>query len=132
MGHYLLLITTTSESTTSAAVREEVTVRLENDPSFIGGGVDGCLFSIVSPLADYFSVGGWFSGYLIGRDDETGYVEGGSDDDAMLITPQLYHDHLKQWEGRTLADTDCVDFQGDVVSPDFIGRKYLVVIDFHQ
>lgn len=85
-----------------------------------------------SPVCDYFLIGGAWSGHLTGEEYETLYMEDGRDCDALPVTRELYNSFLKEFEGREAFDTDFVDLDREAVSPDFIGRKWLVVIDFHQ
>jgi hypothetical protein len=132
MGHYLLLVTTHPVGTTSKEVRDHVANELGQDPSFAGGQPDNCRFYISSPVADYFVIGGAFSGLLIGEELVNNGLDDGRDCDAMLITEELYETHLKQFEGQQAFDNDFVDLEGETVSPQFIGRKWLVVVDYHQ
>ena len=64
------------------------------------------------------------------------YEELGYDDDAQPLTSQLYHTHLAQFCGESVVtnSSHCqfVDLDGDALSPDFIGRKWLVVVDYHN
>lgn len=66
----------------------------------------------------------------------SGYEELGFPDDAQLLTAELYEDFLKDYEDESLViqNDHCkfVDFEDDVLSPDMIGRKWLVVIDYHN
>lgn len=133
MSHNLLLVTLTPTGDTSAEVREQVASILANDPSFVGGGVPEGGYFFASPVADYFLLGGAWSGYLIGEEFERSWdLDSGRDCDAMLVTQELYEQHLKEFEGESAYDTEFVDLDYEVVSPDFIGRKWLVVCDFHQ
>ena len=65
------------------------------------------------------------------------YKEFGAEDDAMLIDQALYQHFLKLFEGKTTClgeDTSCdfADLDGEEVNPSFIGRKWLVVVDYHN
>ncbi|HWB10544.1 MAG TPA: hypothetical protein VG826_15045 [Pirellulales bacterium] len=59
--------------------------------------------------------------------EQLGYV-----DDAMIVSEALYNALLAENEG---IDTDCqhfADLDGEEVSRGFIGRKWLVVVDYHH
>lgn len=132
MSHNLLLVTLTPTGDTSAEVREQVASILANDPSFVGGGVPDGGYFFASPVADYFLLGGAWSGYLIGEEFERSWdLDSGRDCDAMLVTQELYERHLKEFEGHAAYDTEFVDLDYEEVSPDFIGRKYIVVVSYH-
>jgi hypothetical protein len=179
--HHLMLVTLSlpaggnSEEARSAAFS-----RLIDDDSFCGeGGRFG------HPLADWFVIGGRWSGTLqetalgqpyrdalkqefpdltngyfpssllerhkagldqlwhrfggVGSDPLTrsGYDQLGAHDDAMLVDQFLYDHFLKPHAGTdtTIGDDDLADFadlDGDEVDETFIGRKWLVVVDYHN
>ena len=67
----------------------------------------------------------------------SGYDHFGGDDDAMLIDPFLYDRFLKPYASCTdiIGDNELPDFadlDGDEVDKSFIGRKWLVVVDYHN
>ena len=67
----------------------------------------------------------------------SGYDHFGADDDAMLIDQFLYDRFLKPYAGcpDILGDDELPDFadlDGDEVDESFIGRKWLVVVDYHN
>ena len=67
----------------------------------------------------------------------SGYDHFGADDDAMLIDQFLYDHFLKPYAGCTeiLWDNklpDFADLDGDEVGESFVGRKWLVVVDYHN
>ena len=68
--------------------------------------------------------------------DRDMYEELGYEDDAMLVTENLYNTFLKAYEGNdSHADDYRVAFSDlnyEIVSSDFIGRKWLVVVDYHS
>ncbi len=133
MSHNLLLVTLTPTGNTSAEVREQVASILEADPSFVGGGVPDGGYFFASPVADYFLIGGAWSGHLTGEEFEQSWdLDSDRDCDAMLVTQELYEHHLKEFEGHAAYDTDFVDLDYEEVSPDFIGRKFVTVVDFHS
>jgi len=67
--------------------------------------------------------------YLRSPDGEFGYP-----DDAMPVTKALYDALLTKFEG---VSTDVLlhrfaDLDGELADSDFIGRKWLVVVDYHN
>ena len=65
------------------------------------------------------------------------YEQFGADDDAMLVTPELYEHFLKPVAGYTAKSRgdslpDIVDLDFDKVDESFIGSKWLVVVDYHN
>lgn len=133
MSHQLLLVTLTPTDNTSAEVREQVAAILANDPSFVGGGVPDGGYFFASPVADYFLIGGAWSGHLTGEEFERSWdLDSGRECDALLVTQDLYDQHLKEFEGQSSYDIDFVDLDYEEVRPDFIGRKWVTVVDFHS
>jgi hypothetical protein len=179
--HHLMLVTLSlPEGGTSDDARNRAYSLLLEDSSFCGeGGRFGC------PLADWFVLGGRWSGMLreailgqpykaaleqefpeftkgyypsrlpkqhkTGLDQlwqrfggsgnspltRSGYDELGANDDAMLVDQFLYDQFLKPYAGtdREIGDeqlTDFADLDGDDVDESFIGRKWLVVVDYHN
>lgn len=66
----------------------------------------------------------------------SGYEEYGRDDDAMLLTRELYDRLLSEWEGSATEQDgghcEYADLDGEVLPPEFIGQKWLVVVDYHN
>jgi hypothetical protein len=63
----------------------------------------------------------------------SGYDELGEEDDATLIDATVYEHFLKQYHGFDIADDPhFADLDSDPVDDWFIGRKWLVVIDYHN
>ncbi len=63
----------------------------------------------------------------------SGYHEFGDDDDAMLIDAALYERFVKDHRGfETADDFHFADLDGDPVEESFIGRKWIVVVDYHN
>jgi hypothetical protein len=58
------------------------------------------------------------------------YQQGGYADDAMLLTQELYDALLKEYEGKEESEYHA-DLEYDSVSPEMIGKKWLVVVDYH-
>jgi hypothetical protein len=178
--HTLLLVTLSlANNGTSEEARHSAYSSLVEDTSFCG---DGGRFG--RPLADWFVLGGRWSGMLrdaaLGqpyRDalkqefpeftsghfpsnlieqrttaldqlwhrfggtgkhplSRSGYDHFGADDDAMLIDQILYDRFLKPHAGsatNTQGDaSDFADLEGEEVDESFIGRKWLVVVDYHN
>jgi hypothetical protein len=59
------------------------------------------------------------------------YQENGYEDDAMLLTRELYDALLKEYEGQEESDYHA-DLEYESVSPEMIGKKWLVVVDYHS
>ena len=58
------------------------------------------------------------------------YQNNGYEDDAMLLTRELYDALLKQYEGQEDSDYHA-DLEYEAVSQEMIGKKWLVVVDYH-
>jgi hypothetical protein len=58
------------------------------------------------------------------------YKEHGYEDDAMIITEELYDNLLKEYEGR-VESKHHIDLDYEPVSPEMIGKKWVVVVDYH-
>lgn len=180
MHHFMLVTVSLSNGTSSEDARRFAHEQLIQDDSFCG---EGGRFS--GPLADWFVLGGRWSGILrekllgqpyqdalklefpdltngyfpssslevhkAGLDQlwhrfggagsspltRSGYDPFGADDDAMIVDPLLYDHYLKPHAGseRTIGGdepTDFADLDGDEVVEAFIGRKWLVVVDYHN
>jgi hypothetical protein len=63
------------------------------------------------------------------------YVDQGYEDDAMLVDQTLYDALLAEYDGDDMVEDEWrlafVDLDYEAVSPDFIGEKWLVVLDAH-
>jgi hypothetical protein len=63
----------------------------------------------------------------------TGYDPYGADDDAMLVTRPLYDHFLKPAAGRDRHfEGDFVDLDFEQVNESFIGRKWIIAVDYHN
>jgi hypothetical protein len=179
--HHLMLVTLSlPKDGSSDEARDYAHEQLLLDDSFCGeGGRFGC------PLADWFVLGGRWSGILrekllgqpyqdalklefpdltngffpsdllqlhkAGLDQfwhrfggtgshpltRRGYDHFGSEDDAMIVDHLLYDHFLKPHAGSEKNiggddPTDFADLDGDEVDESFIGRKWLVVVDYHN
>ena len=64
------------------------------------------------------------------RDRDMGY-----EDDAMLLTQELYDSLLAEYAGDFIAHSQYVvafvDLDYDPLDPEFVGKKWLVVVDAH-
>ena len=58
------------------------------------------------------------------------YLICGYEDDAMLLTKELYDGLLNEFEGSEDYDV-FADVEFDDMNPDAIGKKWVVVIDYH-
>jgi hypothetical protein len=58
------------------------------------------------------------------------YREYGYEDDAMILTQELYDTLLRPYEGSQDSEHH-VDFNDDPVSLAMIGTKWIVVVDYH-
>ncbi len=59
------------------------------------------------------------------------YQEAGYEDDAMVVDEVLYNGLLKEFEG-SVEDDFHADLDYEEVSREFIGRKWIVVVDYHN
>ncbi|MEK7561043.1 MAG: hypothetical protein AAB539_03755 [Patescibacteria group bacterium] len=58
-------------------------------------------------------------------------IDIGEEDDAMLLTQDFYNALLKEYEGET-DNAQHADLNDDAVSPTLIGKKWIVVVDYHN
>jgi hypothetical protein len=58
------------------------------------------------------------------------YQDEGYEDDAMILTQALYDALLKEYEGQEDSDNHA-DLEDEPVSPAMVGKKWLVVVDYH-
>jgi hypothetical protein len=63
--------------------------------------------------------------------DRDTYQRSGYEDDAMLLSQELYDALLKEYEGKEESEHHA-DLEDEPVSPAMIGRKWLVVVDYHN
>jgi hypothetical protein len=59
------------------------------------------------------------------------YEELGYADDAMLLSDPLYATFLAEYSVNGESN-EYIDLDGDELQPDFVGRKWLVVVDYHN
>lgn len=71
---------------------------------------------------------GAYKGIPIQRDT---YKEDGYEDDAMLLTQELYDALLKEHEGAAESDYHA-DLDDEEVAAAFVGNKWIVVVDYHN
>lgn len=58
------------------------------------------------------------------------YEAYGSEDDAMILTQELYDALLKEYKGQDESEHHA-DVEYEPVSPAIVGKKWLVVVDYH-
>ena len=58
------------------------------------------------------------------------YRDDGYEDDAMIVTEEIYNTLLKEYEGSKESE-DHADLDHESVSLDFVGKKWVVVVDYH-
>lgn len=178
--HFRLLVTfDIKQANNSEEARQLVMDALSNDPSFVG---DGGLFG--SPLADWFVIGGRWSGeitkalldqkklslFVNNFENQYGWSTGGkkkitekqrrsqalkmfkkhfpgfqgimpywrdtytqigAKDDAAILTEKLYNALLKEHEGEYATD-HYVDLDREAAGKEMIGKKWLVICDYHS
>ncbi len=56
----------------------------------------------------------------------------GFEDDALQITRKLYDALLAKYAGEVGVDEEFIDLDDETVDFGFVGRKWLVVIDYHN
>src|SRR3954451_4860271 len=111
--HHRLLVTTRNAASPEDA-RKAVTAGLIEQ-----GFVDDPTTRWSGGIADWFVTGGRFSNDL------------GGSDDAQLVTDELYDDYLAEYEGFDTIE-GFADLEREPVSRQFINRKWLVVVDYHD
>ncbi len=173
--HHKILVTVEKKDDldTSAKARAFVAKYLVEQGFAEGGDAKEQRFVVRQiGYGDYFGIGGRWSGLLTdheydlwklygppgpegsSRDSVVDRVFFGHEDDAQVVTQELYERFLKQWE-EGAADVECgrddredgffvredahgdaydgfLDIENEPVSRDFIGRKWLVVVDLHE
>lgn len=63
------------------------------------------------------------------------YLETGFEDDAKIMDEVIFNE-IKEYKGKSIYKGKCgevyyVDFEGEKLSKDFIGKKWVVVVDYH-
>ena len=89
-----------------------------------------------SGVADWFVIGGRFTGSLAGISDAEWENRDhgatlGHEDDAQLVTAELY-DRLLARQEEWPDSSHYADLERTPLSRRFIGWKWLVVIDYHR
>jgi hypothetical protein len=69
-----------------------------------------------------------YKGIPIQRDTDKDF---GYEDDAMLLTQELYDALLKEYEGKVESEHHA-DLDYEEVTPAMVGKKWLVVVDYHN
>ena len=87
-----------------------------------------------SGLCDWFVIGGRWSGTLSGASGEDRHRldELGHEDDAMILTESIYKRLLKDYEGIDSDDCEYADLEFERCSREMIGKKWIVVVDYHN
>lgn len=93
-------------------------------------------------LTDYLIVGGSFTSLLPGNvpaTESTFREVCGQEQDAKVLTKELYQEFLSRYEGKSHHkpnDTErefyFTDLDGEPVSQEFIGNKWIVICDTHN
>jgi hypothetical protein len=122
----MLVTFSKSEADSSVAAREYVKTWLL-DEGFIGNGRFGC------GMADWFVIGGRWSGYLSHHEGEerNQYDEDGAEDDAMVVTEQIYDEFLKEYEDNCQGEY-YVSIEDEKLARHIIGKYWVVVTDYHS
>jgi hypothetical protein len=55
----------------------------------------------------------------------------GANEDAMVLTKELYDKHLAECHGRSMSEWYC-DVEDQPCGPEMIGTRWLVVVDYHS
>jgi hypothetical protein len=118
---------------TSLHARKRIYEALLIDSTFVG---DVGRFG--SPLADWFVIGGRWSGHLLDmqqapRPDAS--EEFGAEADAIILTQQHFDRFLAGFQDYIhLEGSHChfLDLDGDACNPSFVDRKWITVVDYHQ
>ena len=69
-----------------------------------------------------------YKGIPIQRDT---YKQDGYADDAMVLTQELYDALLKEYEGKEDSEYHA-DVEYEPITPAMVGKKWLVVVDYHN
>jgi hypothetical protein len=69
-----------------------------------------------------------YVGIPVNRDT---YQEYGYEDDAMILTAELYNALLKEYEGQCQSEHHA-DLEDEPISPTMVGSKWIVVVDYHN
>jgi hypothetical protein len=113
----------------------------EDALSYVGLNIDKCkeIHGYLGCKNGYYSVFDWFKfsrrgiSFIFEK-----YKLTGSDDNAVILTRDLYDEVIKVFENYTIEkNTECnikwnhVDLDNEKVSPDFIGKKWFVLVNIH-
>jgi len=60
------------------------------------------------------------------------YKVDGYEDDAMIVNKEIYDKFLKEYEGDTSDGEYFWDLDYEEVDKEFIGNKWIVVVDYHS
>ena len=120
--HFRLFVTlNVTKTMDNKEIEEIVTDELSNDSSFLAN--EDNAYRVFSPICDWFVIGGRWEGFF-----------GGSN--VKLITQDIYDKHLKAFENLRLEFEDddlfFIDLNEDNVDESFIGKKAIVIVDYHS
>lgn len=87
---------------------------------------------ITEHAADLDAIWQAFGGSGLSPYTRCSHEDWGYPDDAMLLSRGLYTALLAEHEGQDSDRESYADLDGDELHPDFIGRKWLVVVDYHS
>ena len=126
--HTRFLVTFGKEEADDSRSAREYVNNLLVEEGFVGAGRWG------SGLCDWFVIGGRWSGTLSGAsgEDRDGLDELGQEDDAMILTESIYERLLKNYEGIDSDDCEYADLEFERCSREMIGKKWVVVVDYHN
>jgi hypothetical protein len=126
--HTRFLVTLGKDEADDSQSAREYVYNALTEEGFVGTG------RWSSGLCDWFVIGGRWSGLLSGmrakgrdRLDELGHK-----DDAMILTESIYERLLKGYEGIDSDDCEYADLEFERCSREMIGKKWIVVVDYHN
>ncbi len=140
--HQRLLVTFSTDGIeTSEQARKYAFNELSHDTSFISDSDSPNRFG--GGIADWFKIGGRWSGELTEiktgqpiKKRDTSVLQRfprGFPDDAMIVDLVLYDKLLKKYEGTWHSGDkyDFCDLDREDVNEDFVGKKWIVIVDYH-
>jgi hypothetical protein len=113
MHHRLLVTTRNGASAIDACASVERGLVAQG---FVGP-FDDPAYRFARGIADWVEIGGRWANLLDGN--------------AERLTAELYDRFLLEYEGVTADYDGFVDLEEEQLSREFIGRKWLVVVDYH-
>lgn len=96
----------------------------------------------IPTMSDYLIVGGRFTSLLPGNTsatDKTCWERLGQEQDATILTKELYQQFLSPHEGQSHhvpkeldKEFHFTDLDGEPITTEFIGNKWIVICDTHN